>query len=1760
MRNGFWGNGMGRFVLSCTAISAIGLSIGAFGPGFLAWVSKPAQAQDIMVLPKDAKPAAVSSVPYMSLVPSAQATRPVQQDMPAPAQLRSVPGLVEPLVADGTPTAEQEAALAAATAQFTQLGSTAKDFAEQAGPLLAYLSKFPASPWSMALQADIGFGYYNAGYYSRAIDAWQQAWQLGRNSAIIEVKRLTDRAVAELIRMHARVGHADAIDKLLADLGDRPLTGAATEFVSGAREGAWVMRNRPEIAYLCGPKALVNVMRAQGIAEDRVKVANEAESGPHGYNLTQLSALANKAGVTHQVMYRAPGQAVPVPSVINWKLNHYAAIVAEQDGRYIVKDPTFADGDRVVTREAIDAEASGYFLVPAGAVKSAPAAQSSAVQANAAKTDAPASGDWRSVDPASDEAKAVYGMGFSSGQNYLLTSIFSLFCNSCATPFQSSPNASSAQVPSTGNARMTVASGHMNVVTLTLSDVPVGYTASKGPQVEVALVYNHREATQPANFTWFNVGQKWNITWQSYIVDNPGSAGTGVVRYPGGGGGISEYNYHSSDGTFTPELVTGATLKRIPGGGTLTSYELTFQDGSKEIYSQTDGATTAPRKVFLTQRIDAQGNAVTLAYDASYRLTTITDAAGKVTTFSYGLGSYPLLVTQVTDPFGRSTNLTYDASQHLATITDPAGIVSSFTYGTGDFINTLNTPYGTSTFAAGEDSAPPAISYYRWLELTDALSKKERLEYNNNPSDVAASDDPATIPTGMTGLYNGYFKLRNSFYWDRHVVAVAGTTDHNKATAYHWNHDYQSGSVTVPQFGTFKLPLENRVWFNYGLQTDGNWSGITPGPTATGRVLDDGTTQLTKATYKNIAWATNANHALQTTTDALGRTTQFTYATGDIDLTKVEQQISATPTWATLASFTYNTQHLPLSYTDAAGQVWKYAYNAAGQMIYATNPLNETRFWEYDSSGRITRVTTPVAVAYASVVYGTTNTTAPTAKSYNYSSPCSGVTAPANTNLPISATDSEGYTLCYQYDALDRVTKVKYPDGTTDQYDYNFPTGWTANGVNYGGTPSLDVWKVTDRLGRIVNYSYDRNRQLISKSETVKVAGSDVTRTTGYSYYENGVLKELTDANGAVTHWEIDIQSRPVSKTYAYGTANAKTETYSYENTTSRLKSITDAKGQITTFTRNKDNSIASYAYTNAAVATAGASFTYDPWYPRRTGMTDQNGTTSWTYKAVGTNGALGLDTEDGPFSNDTVAYGYDTAGRVSSRTVGGGSAESLTYDLLGRLNTHGTDLGSFTYGWLGNSGQVASRTIGTIVTSWGYDTNTNDRRLLTIGTTGAVGRSFTYTSNAYQISAIADAPGATHPWLGQNWSFSYDASDRLLTGNGSIAGNSSFGYDKLDNATSFAGITGTYNNLNQISTFNGTTYTYDNNGNLTSDGTRTYTYDAADRLLTVTQGSAVTTYGYDGLGRRVKRTYVNGTTTNTRYLWCGAAICQTRDGSDTVTAKLFAEGEYRLSGTKKYLYLTDHLGSVRDVVDITGTPTLVAAFDYTPYGAIARSYGSVMPLYQYAMLVADPNTGLMLSATRAYSPAIGRWLNVDPIREIGGTNLYAYSDASPTLLVDPKGLFGVGGAIIGGAAGGAAGYLSDGWKGAVVGTIAGAATGVVAPWAAAQAGAGVAGALAFASTAGAGATIAKMITNQWTCKPLLDGVAASGAIAFFVPLVISFEAVAIGGVAAGSAAQAESEIAKSTLGALSTAWGSAFEKFWEIAQKPSVGKNPKAK
>src|ERR1051326_3145006 len=136
----------------------------------------------------------------------------------------------------------------------------------------------------------------------------------------------------------------------------------------------------------------------------------------------------------------------------------------------------------------------------------------------------------------------------------------------------------------------------------------------------------------------------------------------------------------------------------------------------------------------MSKAVDPAGNALNIGYDASFRVMTITDALSQVTTISYELPSDPLKITKVTDPFGRFATFEYTNGQ-LTKITDEIGIQSQFTYAAGtDTIDTLTTPYGTTTFVTGENGTN------RWIEMTDPLGGKERVEFRDQAPGIAASD------------------------------------------------------------------------------------------------------------------------------------------------------------------------------------------------------------------------------------------------------------------------------------------------------------------------------------------------------------------------------------------------------------------------------------------------------------------------------------------------------------------------------------------------------------------------------------------------------------------------------------------------------------------------------------------------------------------------------------------------------------------------------------------------------------------------------------------------------------------------------------------------------------------------------------------------------------------------------------------------------------------------------------------------------------
>jgi YD repeat-containing protein len=108
------------------------------------------------------------------------------------------------------------------------------------------------------------------------------------------------------------------------------------------------------------------------------------------------------------------------------------------------------------------------------------------------------------------------------------------------------------------------------------------------------------------------------------------------------------------------------------------------------------------------------------------------------------------------------------------------------------------------------------------------------------------------------------------------------------------------------------------------------------------------------------------------------------------------------------------------------------------------------------------------------------------------------------------------------------------------------------------------------------------------------------------------------------------VQGRLTGKQYP----DTSIVTYTYETTTSRLKSVTDALSQVKTYSYAKDDRLTAIAYTSTVNPTPNVGFTWDPYFPRLVSRTDGAGTTQFTYVPVGSLGALQVQQEAGPFAN----------------------------------------------------------------------------------------------------------------------------------------------------------------------------------------------------------------------------------------------------------------------------------------------------------------------------------------------------------------------------------------------------------------------------------------------------------------------------------------------------------------------------------------------
>ena len=186
------------------------------------------------------------------------------------------------------------------------------------------------------------------------------------------------------------------------------------------------------------------------------------------------------------------------------------------------------------------------------------------------------------------------------------------------------------------------------------------------------------------------------------------------------------------------------------------------------------------------------------------------------------------------------------------------------------------------------------------------------------------------------------------------------------------------------------------------------------------------------------------------------------------------------------------------------------------------------------------------------------------------------------------------------------------------------------------------------------------------------------------------------------------------------------------------------------------------------------------------------------------------------------------------------------------------------------------------------------------------------------------------------------------------------------------------------------------------------YSYDGFGNLIEESAGTLTTKYAVDGWNPNAVPATGNANFNDWAVLNSGNTL-QTRNifGNDAsqILARVDQTGASDPAGT--YWDLTDREGSVRDVINNSGTVKDSLAYD--AWGNVlagSNANPTYAGWYQWTGQQRDAATGLQLNDVRWYDPTTGRWQSQDPLGfDAGDSNLYRYVNNRPDVATDPSGL-----------------------------------------------------------------------------------------------------------------------------------------------------------
>lgn len=390
-----------------------------------------------------------------------------------------------------------------------------------------------------------------------------------------------------------------------------------------------------------------------------------------------------------------------------------------------------------------------------------------------------------------------------------------------------------------------------------------------------------------------------------------------------------------------------------------------------------------------------------------------------------------------------------------------------------------------------------------------------------------------------------------------------------------------------------------------------------------------------------------------------------------------------------------------------------------------------------------------------------------------------------------------------------------------------------------------------------------------------------------------------------------------------------------------------------------------------------------------------------------------------------SVEQTYDDFFRLSERTVNGANGVSSDYSPDG----FATRVGEVNLSYNAQNGLLQQAELSGDPAAWSYN---------------VFGEPIDYAVNAdgdtqYAATYQRDRLGRitqlneTIAGASQARQFEYDARGRLMkvlqeTTPGTFDTVESYQYDANGNRIGVD---------NSRDTLSASDITVDAQDRLTRYGDLKFSYNAAGQLTerTDTATGEVTLFDYDlgdnleqieladgqtidyridALGRRsgrIVRDASDTITDETHWVYKDALnpIAEVDASGDVVTRFVYATRahvpDYMTRGGQTFRIITDHLGSVRLVVDVS-TGDITQQLDYDAFGNVTEDTNPGFQPFGFAGGLYDPLSGLVRFGARDYDARVGRWTAKDPIGFEGGdTDLYAYVGSDPVNYIDPSGM-----------------------------------------------------------------------------------------------------------------------------------------------------------